>query len=328
MLGLYVFINNSWEFVRDVDSSEPTPEPEFIYKSTKPSNKNTGVSPNVTLGDFDGSSLNLTSANTTYDGARFSGLPGLAAPNLTFNDCLFQGVPGQLGMPNSGGSVKASNANVKNAVFNRCTFRPATGSNASIGLVGHDFTLDRCDISGVVDGVRIYNGADPNGPSGVEMHGTYIHDLSYYTPFSGHSDNQTHNDGVQIEGGTGTLLSGCYISARADAHPNFGAGPTATQLPPYVLSALIITPNVGEVHNTRAEYNWFDGGYAPINLSEKGRGAYNFELVGNRFSGQKGLTQDFLLTQAIRTASNGAVNWVGNIREDTGDDIVLGFGPS
>lgn len=313
--------NGVWEWVA---GGEPTPVPptEFQYGIEKPVAVNAGVEPGVVLGDYDGPN-NLTAANTHYEGAYFPAKPSLAAANLTFKNCEFAATPSMYAV-GGGGVVQATNVNVWGAQFENCTIRPAGESDASVGIVGRNFEMYRCDISGVIDGVRVHDTTNPDADSNVKLHGLYIHDLAYWTPFAGHADNQTHNDGIQVEGGKSVDIFGCNIEARADA--TLGTGQN-TQYPPYALACIMITPTVGKVDGLRLRDNWLDGGYAPVNMSEKGRGPIlGLEITGNRFSGQKGLTQDILMPMSTRIANDNGAGWTGNIRLDTMGQPVYGYG--
>lgn len=307
-----------WEYVTG-SAGGGVPTSEFILGTTKPTAANTGPAPGTV---FTNSTTTLISAsNITIENTRFTEVVAFSGQNVVVKNCIFQGVPGQFGGQNTGGVVRCTNSNVVNIRFENCLIKPASESSSSIGIVGHDFTLYRCDVSNTVDCVRIYDSADPDGPSGVKLWGSYLHDMSYWTPFAGHADNQTHNDGVQIEGGTGTDIFGCNISARASTEMG---NSTQTQYPPYVLSCIIVTPNVGVCNGLRIRSNWFDGGYAPLNIVQKDKGPiYNLEIKDNRFSGKKGLVQDFLTEAPIKAANNNGADWTNNIREDTGRAWVM-----
>lgn len=315
---------DEWVPVIDNGGSSVIPPPAFQFGVDKPTAENSGVPDGLVLGDWDGGS-NIP-ANTHLDGVRFPNIVSSVGENVTIEKSLFEGVPSQLGGPNTGGVLRFTNANVRNNVLSQCTVRPATGSNASIGIVGHDFEAYRCDVSGVVDPFRIFTNstANPDGFVNVKLWGNFGHDLSYYTPFAGHEDNQTHNDGVQIEGGKGIDIFGNAFSARADPAAGFGQGPGATQYPPYALSAIMVTPNVSKVDGLRIRMNWLDGGYYTLNIDQKALGPIlELDLEGNRFSGQRGAA-DIGVTRA--TYDINVQNWLNNIREDTQGQPSLVFG--
>jgi hypothetical protein len=142
------------------------------------------------------------------------------------------------------------------------------------GINGHDFTLLRCDISQVVDGAGLYNTFAPGTDLRVKIQSSYIHDLAYYSPDPNHSDNQTHNDGIQVQGGLGAVIQGNNIQS-------FRVGTTTV-----VLSCMLFNDNVGRCGNHVIEDNWFGGGYVPINALDSSLGTSNLgRFWRNKFDG-------------------------------------------
>lgn len=303
----YTVVDGAWKA-----RGRPSIVPDgFVLGVTRPDATNTGVPAGTTLTTVSGT-VTITTDGTTYRNTRFTGRVSVQAKNVTFENCRFEAV--------TDGQVHAGNSGVRNLLIRRCTFRPSAASTTPIAVVGHDFTVERCDISGSVDGIRVHNTSAPVGQSGVRIIGNYIHDLCYTTPYSGHSDNETHNDGIQIEGGNGVEIIGNRIAAYGDPiYGNIADNPRG----PQVLSCIIVTPNVGDVHGLRIVGNWFEGAYVPINLSEKNRGPLlDLYVQGNRWDGQKRLTWDVLMHGTTK-AANDMTKWTDNIRTDTGQPVVF-----
>lgn len=90
------------------------------------------------------------------------------------------------------------------------------------GPTGHSFTLLRCNIHHTTDGVGIFKTAPAGGGPGttyncnVIVQQCWIHDLAWWTANTGgivHSDTETHNDGIQLQGGTNLQVLGNTIDA-------------------------------------------------------------------------------------------------------------------
>lgn len=303
----YTVVDGAWKA-----RGRPSIVPDgFVLATTRPDATNTGALAGTTFQTYSGPA-NITTDGATFRDTLFPNKVSIQAKNVTIEGCKGTAV--------IDGLIHAGNSNVRNLLVRRTTLRPASGSTVSIGIVGHDFTIERCDISGTVDGIRVHNTSAPVGQSGVRIIGNYIHDLCYTTPYSGHSDNETHNDGIQIEGGNGVEVIGNRIAAYGDpVYGNIADNPRG----PQVLSCIIVTPNVGDVHGLRIVGNWFEGAYVPINLSEKNRGPLlDLFVQGNRWDGNKRLTWDVLMHGTTKDANNMTL-WTDNIRTDTGNPVVF-----
>lgn len=155
-------------------------------------------------------STSQTIQNTKFDGARVS----VTGPNVTFRNCLFTG-------DNSASAlVTCTNVNVSNAQFIDCTWLPKFPRYETNGISGHDFTLLRCDLSHCTDQVSpsLPTGWAVGDPIGVKIRQSYLHDAAWWTAATGGivhpSDTETHNDLLQIQGGSGLEITGSTLDAR------------------------------------------------------------------------------------------------------------------
>jgi hypothetical protein len=215
---------------------------------------NTGTSGSLTVktGDL------VVTAATTYVNCDFFGWVDVKAPNVTFINCRFRG-----GKPRSSstGLLNCYDLRVINLRVLYCTFAPDYPDHNVTGIMGHDFIIEHCNIFNCVDGVGVYNAAAPNTDLNVTIYRNYIHHMSYFSPDPNHSDNRTHNDCIQIQGGWGIVVK--ENSLRAYYAPRVGTG---TQ--PYnqaSISCLMLNNNVGKLANLVVEDNWFRGGAMPLN---------------------------------------------------------------
>jgi hypothetical protein len=135
--------------------------------------------------------------------------------------------------------------------------------------------------------------------------------MALFAPDPNHSDRRTHNDIIQIEGGSGTKIIGCRLegyNARswprmnprtsdptlrsaniwAAPHPYSASGRCVTT------SCIQITPNVGGVTGLVIDGNWLYGGAVGINAANGSRhagtnGGHLGTIVNNRFDRTQGL---------------------------------------
>lgn len=199
----------------------------------------------------------LASSAKTIERARFSCKITLQGKNYVFRNCLFDGPVAGL----SEAMVQSRYATADGNLFEDCTFLPQTPTQDVNAIQGRGFTLRRCNISGVIDGVDPAV-ADGGTRTDVAIYQTYIHDLLRYSPYSGHSDNQTHSDAIQWQGGLGLILRGNRIEDLIDITKGTGnsAGQTGTSA--LMINALNNTIPPGELI---MEKNWVRGGYVGIN---------------------------------------------------------------
>lgn len=168
---------------------------------------------------------------------------------------------------------------------------PTYGWNA---IKGHHYTAKRCIMQLTVDGVRVYDAtAGQQGLAvGVAVEQCWIGQLTLFSPDPNHppatSDNRTHNDISQMEGGRGTAFRGNVLDGRlartwpginlstsdpTTNPPNVFAPPTT--FPYYTgsggeyptTSILQIIPSVGSVGDLVVEDNWFYYGVVAVNFA-------------------------------------------------------------
>lgn len=286
----------------------------FTLGVTKPDATNTGCLPGTVFTDVT-SDLTITTNDTTFENRRFiGGKVYVKAKRVTFRNCLFLGqqTAGVITDP----LVRCHWDVVKDVLFDRCTF----GSSAQVGypdagILGWNFTAKRCDISRVSDGVRNINPETEYNLGGITVEGCYIHDLMYVTPSSDGADNQTHNDCIQIVGGSDIVLRGNNLSAYVDRSLGKAAQPGIPLLnatdpsgqpvtgDPYAwMTAIAITPDHGDV-SAVIDQNWMSGGQFVLNIAKKAHGlvAPGVTVTNNRFAKDNRLgNYDFLVANAVQ----------------------------
>jgi hypothetical protein len=273
---------------------------------------------------------NITHAtdNATYDSVRFSGYVNVTGKNITYRNCWFNATAAA----GATALVRVLNANAQNITFENCLFKPSTyapDTTNSLGncIMGHDFTLYRCDLSGGIDLVGVYSGISLSNPAqNVSILGCYMHDLVFYSPDSSHSDNQSHNDGVQVHGGAqnflmrGTNQTGMLDPAQGQATDppiDDGSGnhlsgnvqyPSLASMSCFMLSPVDTTAGVD---NFVVDQNWLGGGTVVFNWPRSD--GTNIFITNNRWTRGTYLGDDY----TVLMNPSQAATITGNYYADT-----------
>lgn len=214
------------------------------------------------------------------------------APGVRIHNCLFTGVAG---ITTSRGMVDATNANCSDLKVTFCEFDNSRveASWWYTAIMGHDFEVIRCHMHHVNDGVGIFNSRNPLAWTNTAVLGCYIHDLAYWHPSPTHSDNRTHNECIQHQGGGRDLIVGNRLIANPSAKVGNGTDPTAN---PYAVigshgsvtgQTIGITPNVRPAEQITIVGNWLTAGAQSLTVVEN---RFPFEnpvgyIARNRFGG-------------------------------------------
>lgn len=314
----YIFDGKKW--TNEVHSSRATvsaatvTDPTYPYgapgsyrpdaDTTGPFSPITGITSTTAMttinGDF------TASANTLYDKIIFNGRVNVNVAGATFKRCIFRGKAA--GSTSVGGLVNCSGSGVKNLVIEDSLFAPAYPSGYQDGIDGHDFTVRRCQVQDVVDyfGPRNTSVAHPvsGTPLNVVIEQNWAHSMSYWSPDpQKHNDGQSHNDGIQIQGGTGCVIRGnsieSYYGTAGTAQPGNAGSPVTpstagTNSSPRAtwpsLSCMLFNHDTGTSVGTLGATgghtvtdNWFMGAYYSVNTG--GAGAVGLGTIHrNRFS--------------------------------------------
>lgn len=161
----------------------------------------------------------INTPGQTFDSMLFDKFVDVVAADVTFNKCRFIGpAAGATGIR---GLVNCMSQSCVRANFNDCTFAAQTpNSYVNGGVMGHDFTANRCHAYWTVDGFGIYNTGGPNANAVVK--GCYIHDLSYFAPDVASNRPETHNDDIQIQGGDNITIFGNNLEGYMTTDPTKG----------------------------------------------------------------------------------------------------------
>lgn len=265
----------------------------------------------VTAGVANEETLTLWEGDLTtqYAGQVFRNLRVTGRTKIRHDGCKFYYCKLEGGTPSgsSFGTVEAFQSRVTPTEFWDCTIVGSVQNISNTNAIqGRDFTLYRCVLEGAVDGI----GAQY---ANVKVYGSVIRNVRFYSPDPGHSDNRTHNDGIQVHGGSGFTFVGNSIEMGQPSPGQHNA-------------AIMLTQDVAATSNVLIDRNWIYSigtGYCQvgINLSQTGSfgpGAYTgyVTITNNRFSpastwitGRAGLIDS--ATKAMATIS-------GNVYDNTG----------
>jgi hypothetical protein len=278
----------------------------FVLGETKPSAENTGL---AVLGLIP-SDLTTVPGNVTHEAndlvfekQRFAGKVNISGKRITYRNCWFNGPHTE-----TQALAQCSHVNCEQIVFENCLFLPSSfGSSATEALAncvfGHDFELRRCDLSGAVDCVGLYSGVATEPARNVSILGSFLHDMTYYSPDPGQSDNQTHNDGIQIHRGAQHLrVFGTTILATLDPlvgqasdPPKTGTGgehlsgnehyPNLHSMSGFMFSPVDLTAGIQDIE---IDKNWLSFGMVHINWPRDD--GSNVRITNNRWGGATFLT--------------------------------------
>ena len=125
---------------------------------------------------------------------------------------------------------------------------PANESVMAYGIKGGGFTCKRVHIARVVDGIQTWR--DP-----VIMEASYVTDLTRFDPdVTRTAGDASHNDGMQLQGGSTTDIRGCNIDV------------TVTPWTSRSLTCIIATTNYAAHAWIKIRNTWAAGGSIPLNI--------------------------------------------------------------
>ncbi|HEY3408238.1 MAG TPA: hypothetical protein VGK53_08715 [Propionicimonas sp.] len=259
--------------------------------STPPTSSDYGVPAGTQLRVVNGD-MTITTDGTVLDGIDLHGYLTVNADNVTIKNSVVRG----------GAKATSTKALImawlkpQNLQILRTTLVATNKSIYLDGISGSGYTADGVEIINTVDGAKVI------GPN-VTIRNSWFHG-SYYTKGDPtHPDNQTHNDGIQVEGGYNVVVEDNRIEAFHNA-------------------AIQVTQNNQATHNVTVRNNKFTGGGCTINVTDKGAGGngkpiYAFSLTANGFG-----PGNFGTTCPMRLPKSSSFSLSGNYWMATGKAAV------
>lgn len=215
-------------------------------------------------------------------------------------------------------------------------FNELIGQVGMIGVGNRRHTTYRNNIHHVEDFFRLHNSGGTGTALDAEIYANYCHDMIMVTPDPYNdrtaTDNRTHSDGVQIEGGTGANIHGNAIWAMAstDATSNVEwamnaspyqsvvTGTANARVHPQGLSCLIVTPSVSTVTGLKFNRNWCYGGDISINIASSSNASTAGEIVGNRFD-----RNQWHATNTVNVYNGATFTITGNVYMDDASAVQV-----
>lgn len=161
------------------------------------------------------------------------------------------------------------------------TLKASQVSNRVDGISGNYFVATRVDISRVVDSIKVIG-------SHVRITDSWLHG-NYHTTDSRQPDGKTHNDGVQVQGGSRIFIVNNLIEDASNA-------------------ALMVTQNYAATGTLEVSRNVLRDGACTINVTQKGLGTpiRGMSIASNKFGdGQYGKNCAMRLPSASPVAVSG-----------------------
>jgi hypothetical protein len=249
-----------------VSAPAPTPTPTPTKPVTSPPPTTTpvvtvttgyGVPTGTKLTVVNGN-MTVTQAGTVIDGIDLRGNLLVQADNVTVRNSVIRG-----------GAAATQSVALVQAWWQAKNFRIVNSTikaqNRSLhvdGLSGSNFTAEGLDISGVVDATKVIG-------SNVTIRNSWFHDPIHSDSDPNQPDGKTHDDGIQIEGGTTVLIEKNKIAGFHNA-------------------AIQVTQNYAVTHAVTIRSNQLSGGGCQVNVTQKGNGGggkaiTSFAITSNGF---------------------------------------------
>lgn len=220
----------------------------------EPGAGNTGVPAGTPLTVHQGD-LTVTTDGTVIDAMDIRGYVYVKANRVTITRSLIRG----------GSDVNTSHALVANwwgntgLLVQDSTLKADVTSLHLDGISGGGYTARRLNVSAVVDTAKVIG-------SNVTIENSWMHGTAYSDRDPNQSDGKTHDDNVQIEGGSNIVIRGNLFENSHNA-------------------AIMVTQNYAATANVMIQANHLRGGACTVNVSQQGvnRPILGMAITGNRF---------------------------------------------
>jgi hypothetical protein len=198
--------------------------------------------------------VTVTKAGTVIDSQDIKGQLIIQASNVTVRRSIIEGAKSQDASVDiqSGTGILLEDDEVTDTY-------PSLGND---DMRVRNATLLRLNIHGGVDGMKVF--------SNSTISASWIHGLTYFAHDPGQSNGHTHNDTIQILGGSNFHITGNWLESGTIDN-----------------SAIQVTQDIGKISSLFITGNWADGGGCSFNFSghsPKGQvPLYGITVVNNRF---------------------------------------------
>jgi hypothetical protein len=254
-----------------------------------PGSASTGVPSGRRLTKHSGN-LVITKAGATYDSLDIYGFVDVQAPNVTIRRSIIRGgtATGNRGL------ITNTTSNATNLLIEDCDLIPTNPTVWLDGVKGANFTVRRVNIDGgVVDGVKVHG-------NNVVVEDSWIHDLAYYSHDPNQGGGPTHNDGIQVLGGTNITIKHNTITVGTKHN-----------------AVMQVTQNYAATKSLSFTKNWVDGGTCSVKLSHSGRSSLGPITVSTNSFGSHTDIDDCAVLRTSKTSLTSS----GNIWTSSGSAV-------
>lgn len=201
---------------------------------------------------------------TVLDGKEILGDVKIQAKNVVIKNSRLR--CGNYKPATNTGCIDANSAKVFNLTVENNTINPIMPHPFRDGIVGHEYKALRNHVFGANDGMGVFNKPGGSVNANVTIEGNYIHTTVYWDAGKdpGPAADGTHNDGIQVQGGTNIRIAGNTIVNNGKLGAGSKTDPTKPRLLPHGHGcSIILQNNTGAaLKNTVVEKNWLDDGLA------------------------------------------------------------------
>jgi hypothetical protein len=282
--------------VKPTVTAKPTPtaSPTAPEPPGKPGPTNTGVPPGTKLTVVHGS-VTVTTPGTVIDSQDIKGQLIILASNVTVKRSLIEGVKGQ----DASVDIQCTTCSGILLEDDEVTDTyPAVGND---DMRVRNATLLRLNIHGGVDGMKLF--------SNSTVSASWIHGLTYFAHDPGQANGHTHNDTIQIVGGSNFHIIGNWLQSGTMDN-----------------SAIQVTQSIGKISSLFISGNWADGGGCSFNFSgHNGAGKElplnGITVVANRFGHTSSVYDGNCAI--VDTPATHLVSSIGNVWDVSGTPVKI-----
>jgi hypothetical protein len=271
----------------------PTPSPTVPEPPNKPGPTNTGVPAGTKLTIVNGD-ITVTTPGTVIDGKDIKGELIIQASNVTVRRSLIEGGKGHDASVDiqSGKGILLEDDEVTAA-------NPAPGDDDMRVM---NATVERLNIHGGVDGIKLF--------SNSTVTSSWIHGLSYFSHDPAQDNGPSHNDTIQILGGSNFHVTGNWLDSATKDN-----------------SAIQVTQDIGKIHSLYISGNWADGGSCSFNFSgHNGAGTQlamsGITVTNNRF-GHTSARYNGNCAIVVDDTTTHLTQSTGNVWDATGMPVII-----
>ncbi len=271
-----------------VAAAVPDVVPAAAQVAARPGPGTTGVPAGTVLTPYYGN-LTITTPGATYDRLDIHGFVTVKAANVRITRSIVRGgvATGNLGL------VTNTTPSATGFVISDSELVPEHPSVWLDALKGSNYTALRVNAHGTVDTAKIYG-------DNVRIEASWLHDTQYYASDPNQGGGPTHNDGVQVLGGSHIRILGNTITGASN-------------------TALMVTQDYSATTDLVFSRNYADNGWCSVNLNHKPRSGMGvITMAGNRFGGHDTRTNCAIIATGATT-----LQATGNVWDATGLPVAV-----